>query len=377
MKKILLIAAMLLLTGGVSAQPKIPPKWFYADHLNWARNKAMMGQSVSAERPLAISDSRRLSETIDLLAKKTLNNGNRLALLMVDKGELVFEGYANGNQATNNLVSYSVAKSMVSLAIGEALCAGHIGQLTDTAEVYLPWLKDNHYGETRLLDLLHMASGINATDGQLDGGEPESGYTTKLFKQQISIRETLLDYGSKSRGYLKSQNRGTFYEYKNLDTNVLGLVVAAATKETFPKWFEKTVLTKAKVKNGTFWILDKSGDVISHAYFSARASDYARIALYVLDTLAGQHGDCLKDYLTKATTDSLTKGRALGERYGHASYGYQFRTDLKDSPKSAFKMQGFMGQHVIFDPDSGKVVIGFSHTWDEEIQALFSAWTRE
>jgi len=96
-----------------------------------------------------------------------------------------------------------------------------------------------------------------------------------------------------------------------------------------------------------------------------------------MDALAGQHGDCLKDYLTKATTDSLTKGRALGDRNGHAGYGYQFRTDLKDSPKSAFKMQGFMGQHVIFDPDSGKVVIGFSHTWDEEIQTLFSAWTRD
>ena len=157
----------------------------------------------------------------------------------------------------------------------------------------------------------------------------------------------------------------------------MGLVVAAATKETLPKWFEKTVLSKAQVTNSTFWILDKNNDVISHAYFSARASDYARIALYVMDALAGRHGDCLKDYLTKATTDSLSKGRGLGERSGHASYGYQFRTDLRDSPKSAFKMQGFMGQHVFFDPLSGKVLIGFSHAWDEEILGLFSAWVQD
>jgi CubicO group peptidase (beta-lactamase class C family) len=375
--KILLITTLLLINGIACAQQKIPPKWFYADHLNWARNKAMMSQGVSVERPLTISDSGRLSEKINVQAKKTLNSGNRLALLMLDQGELVFEGYASGNQPTNNLLSYSVAKSMVSLAIGEAFCAGHIGQLTDTAEAYLPWLKDNHYGETRLVDLLHMASGINATDGELDGGEPQNGYTTRLFKQQISIRQMLLDYGSKSRGHLKPQNRGTLYEYKNLDTNVLGLVVAAATKETLPKWFEKTVLSKAQVTNSTFWILDKNNDVISHAYFSARATDYARIALYVMDALAGRHGDCLKDYLTKATTDSLSKGRGLGERSGHASYGYQFRTDLRDSPKSAFKMQGFMGQHVFFDPLSGKVLIGFSHAWDEEIQGLFSAWVQD
>ena len=57
-----------------------------------------------------------------------VSRGRITALALVDRGVLVFEGYGSSKGASpqGRFASYSVAKSVTALAVGEALCAGKI-----------------------------------------------------------------------------------------------------------------------------------------------------------------------------------------------------------------------------------------------------------
>ena len=143
------------------------------------------------------------------------------------------------------------------------------------------------------------------------------------------------------------------------------------------KWFGSSVGKRAGVANTFYLVRDVKNAALNFAFFSATLDDYGRISNYVVDSLNGKHGECLQTYMRNATNDTLTKGNRLGSRWGHNSYGYQFRTDLVDAPTGSFKMQGFDGQHVIFDPKKKRIVLGFSHKWDNDIQDLFILWSKK
>src|ERR1700733_1247323 len=81
-------------------------------------------------------------------------------LLLIKDGEILFERYQYERNAENRFVSHSMAKSIVSLAIGMAFAEGKIASLDDKAAKYEPKLAGHAYGETSIRNLLRMSSGV-------------------------------------------------------------------------------------------------------------------------------------------------------------------------------------------------------------------------
>ena len=373
-----IVFVILTSFGVASFAGHLPPRWYYQGHIYLAKNK---------ENFLSAPEDRKSLErgaplgSGDVLAKAqaALANPNRIALMLIEDGKVVFEGFNNGAGKDNTLLSYSVAKSMTSLAVGEALCAGKITSLEEPVEKYLPDLKGNHYGGASIKDLLHMASGV-VGDEPIDSPSYDMPYKTfgqELWQQKTPLIDVAVKYGSPDAKYFDSGKRGQFYSYMNLDTSVLGMVIESATQTSFTNWFGSSVGKRAGMANTFYLVKDKKNAALNFAFFSATLDDYGLIANYVIDSLGGKHGDCLQTYMRNATTDTLKKGNRLGPKWGHSSYGYQFRTDLVNAPQGSFKMQGFDGQHVIFDPSKKRIVLGFSHKWDDDIQDLFILWSKK
>jgi CubicO group peptidase (beta-lactamase class C family) len=369
-----------LLTGFsiASFAGHLPPRWFYSGHIYASQNKESFSPQAENVRTLERGAGIQ-SGDVKAKAEATLSNPNRIALMLIEDGKVVFEGYNNEAGKDNTLLSYSVAKSMTSLAIGEALCAGKIASLSDSVDKYLPEFKGNNYGSASIKDLLHMASGVIG-DEAIDSPAydmPYKAFGRELFQQKTSLIDVALKYGSAESKYFYPSKRGQFFNYMNLDTSLLGMVIDSATQVSFTQWFGNSVGKRAGLASTFYLVRDMKDAALSFAFFSATLDDYGRIANYVMDSLDGKHGDCLQAYMRDATTDTLNKGNRLGSRWGHNSYGYQFRTDLVDAPKGSFKMQGFDGQHVIFDPTKKRIVLGFSHKWDNDIQDLFILWSKK
>lgn len=81
------------------------------------------------------------------------------AVLIVQDGTLLAEHYGYDRTQDMRMLSNSMAKTLLALAIGKALEDGSLHALEDRADQYVPGLAGTLYGATRIVDLLRMASG--------------------------------------------------------------------------------------------------------------------------------------------------------------------------------------------------------------------------
>jgi len=98
----------------------------------------------------------------DFLARQRVTG-----FLLIREGEVLAERYQYNRNAENRFVSHSMAKSIVSLAVGMALAEKKIASLDDTIAKYVPELAGNPYGETTIRNMLRMASGVPQANGQV------------------------------------------------------------------------------------------------------------------------------------------------------------------------------------------------------------------
>ncbi len=77
---------------------------------------------------------------------------------------MLAERYQYDRTAAHRFISHSMAKSIVSLAVGMALAEGKIASLDDTVAKYVPKLAGNPYGETSIRNILRMSSGVPFTE---------------------------------------------------------------------------------------------------------------------------------------------------------------------------------------------------------------------
>ena len=96
-------------------------------------------------------------------------------LLVVKDDAVVFERYGLGNDENSRWISFSIAKSVVSMLYGAAIADGYIGSVDDPVTKYLPLLAGGGYDEVSIEDVLQMASGV---DWNEDYADPESDVAT-------------------------------------------------------------------------------------------------------------------------------------------------------------------------------------------------------
>ncbi|MBM3346294.1 MAG: hypothetical protein FJY55_07360, partial [Betaproteobacteria bacterium] len=146
-------------------------------------------QPAKVVRALPESGDKAAVDRIAPAARSYL--GNTLSLLIIDNGQVLFEGYANGAVKESPLRSYSMTKSFTALAVGEALCAGKIKSLDDKAAVYVPELEGTAHGSATIRNLLKYTSGAEDPGGDgYTGIHSQDDFRAVLF-QEISLMEML------------------------------------------------------------------------------------------------------------------------------------------------------------------------------------------
>lgn len=78
---------------------------------------------------------------------------------------------------------------------------------------------------------------------------------------------------------------GSTFNYSNIDTLALGLLVKAATNERFAKYFERTVWADSGAQSSGAWIITNRKQPSTYQGFSATPHDWIRLGLMVLNEL--------------------------------------------------------------------------------------------
>jgi CubicO group peptidase (beta-lactamase class C family) len=340
--------------------------WVYAGAFNQYTNKSLH-PPASKVRELQIASGQMLPAALLQQADAVAKSPNRVTLTLIDKGQVVYRHNRDGVNDDSLVISYSMAKSLTSLMVGHAFCNGHIKDLDDKLGDYVPELASTAYGRSSIRYVLNMASGANSSG---ENGNVFPGVDAALRSQQISYLETLLKYKDAKPHLFGVLAPGDAFDYKNLDTAALSILVEKATKRPFQQWYEETLIPAVGLSRTTAWNLDKDYRPIAHAFFYATPDDWLRLALYSLDVYKGRAGACLQDYMQQA----MTKGIRIYNHSQFASYGHQFWTGTKGVNSEVFWMIGYGGQYIGVDPKKERVLVAASTNPDSSIFTLFRNW---
>lgn len=306
------------------------------------------------------SDSqKRMAERADAMLKRNA----ALAVVLIDRGRIIYEGYKDPATERTFQFSQSMSKSLTAYTIGSMLCEGKISSLDDRAAKYAPELQGTVYGDATVRNLLTMSSG---TKEAVMAGSQYPEEFMDLRGHKISIIELLNKFSKQDVA------PGRTFRYSGTDTFSLTLVADGAGG--LLENFERNIWNRAGTESPGYWLLDKRGQAMSSAGISATARDWARLAMFSIRELKAGN-DCMKKYMREATSKQLNN---FSGRVGKAFGGYGYQTWTNSIFGSGYWWVGYGGQRVGIDPETERIIVVSSWREDymEEVYRLFADFQR-
>ena len=198
------------------------------------------------------------------------------AFLVIRDGKITYEKYLNGKTESTVLPSYSVAKTMTSLVIGQLVDEGTLNE-SDTFVGLLPKFKaGTSFDKVTIKDLLDMNSGIGVSDNYPSG---PSGWGVAIAQMYATTdMNFFLDNNRKMR-----EEPGTYPEYRSVNTQMLGLIIQEVTGNTLADEFSNRIWKRIRADYDATWNVDKvGGHEKAFCCFNATARDYARVGQAVM-----------------------------------------------------------------------------------------------
>ena len=279
-------------------------------------------------------DGKRI--TFDEFLKVTSTN----AFMIIRDGKITYESYLNGKSQTTILPSYSVAKTMTSLLIGQLIDEGKIKE-SDTFVSILPEFKaGTSFDKVTIKDLLDMNSGIGVSDNYPSG---PSGWGVAIAQM----------YASTDVNWWLMQNRkmreepGTFPEYRSVNTQMLGLIIQKVTGRNLSDEFTERIWQRIGAENDATWNVDhKGGYEKAFCCFNATARDYARVGQALMSD-------------SPAIASTSWKAR-LSNPVVKLDYGWGYAAQMWHPYPGINLMLGLHGQYIYQDKANNTVIVKLS-----------------
>lgn len=265
-----------------------------------------------------------------------------IAYLVIKNDSIFYEAYYDGYGKDSYTNSFSMAKSIVSAALGKALQRGEIKSLDQKVIEFLPELKGKYKDEVTVGDLSSMASGLDWDEAYYS---PFSVVTRAYFDKDL--RNVMLGLEIKDKP-------GQEFVYKSGDTELLTMVLEKATGKYMTDYISEHFWKPMGAENPALWQIDHEGDGVEKSYccFTSNARDFARFGkLYKDEGL--WNGDKILDsaFIRKSVTPRFKDAPEYG-------YGWWL---VNHKGQDFFYMRGHLGQFVIVSPKDNVIIVRLGH----------------
>ena len=282
-----------------------------------------------------------------------LQHQRATAVIVLKDGQVEAERYGYDRRPDMRMLSNSMAKTLVALAVGLALRDGAIASLDDPAERYVPELKGSLYGETQLANLLRMASGARYVEDYTDDDDRAAFNAVVRRKGVVAAARSVTE---------RADPQGARFNYAGAQTQVLGLVLGAATKHSLCDFVDERLWQPLGAESAASYLLNPDDRVEpAQGGFNATARDYARLGWMLAND--GRVGDTQvvpRDWLL-AMTDAARQPPQFrpGAMDSHGShyFGYGYQVWLMPGAHRRFVLLGVYGQAIYVDPAAGLVMV--------------------
>jgi CubicO group peptidase (beta-lactamase class C family) len=303
--------------------------------------------------PLPAATPEEMAATFDAEALQDAVGGafrpvarNTLAVLVLHRGRVVSERYAEGITPQTRLPGWSMTKSVTATLVG-------ILEGDGIVDVHAPGAISEWRGtedpraDITLDQLLRMTSGLDITEDQ-SGADPNS---RMLFN--------VPDAAAYAAGRRLQTEPGKHWEYMSGNTvlvsraisQVLGGSLGVTLDFVHDRLFEPLGITSAVMEP------DPAGTLIGSSFMLATAREWAKLGqLYVDDGVwegVRIFPPAWRSYVTRHTPES--GGRAYGAGFWLTSPDGE--SGWNGVPLDAFYMDGFQGQVVMMIPSEELVLV--------------------
>jgi CubicO group peptidase (beta-lactamase class C family) len=282
------------------------------------------------------------------------------ALLVMKDGKIVSEIYRNNSNERTRFIAWSMTKSITSLLVGCALAEGRIKSIDDPITAYLPELKGSGYDGVTIRQILQMRSGVDYEE-RYDFEHPGAAARNHID----ALVKNVARFADAARTVKRAHPPGSVFQYKTLDTAVLGwLIERVSGGSSVAAYTAQRLWEPLGAEQDGFYIMDGPpgvGREFSGAGFNATLRDFARIGQMMLDGgRANGHQIVSPEWVKASTTSNFPAAPPFG--------GYGFQWWLFGS-QGAYSALGLQGQYIFVDPRSRTVVVKLSYFPPDEMAA--------
>ena len=196
-----------------------------------------------------------------------------IAYLIIKNDSIWHESYFDGFDKNSKTNSFSMAKSVVTMAMGKAIMEGKMKSLDQKVTDFFPELKGKYAKEVTIGDLSSMASGLSWDEKYYS---PFSIVTRAYFDDNLKDMIIGLDIKEKP---------GQSFKYLSGATQLLAMCIEKATGEDLSDYVSQHFWQPMGAENEALWQLDEATDGIEKAYccIASNARDFARFGKLYLN----------------------------------------------------------------------------------------------
>jgi len=323
--------------AGYDGRARIDPQQEPASLAPWPA-----GRSVTTHRPAM----QALLE--ELVAGDNAQGLNTRALLVVHRGEIVGEAYAQDADARTPLLGWSMAKSLTAVMLGNLEMRGLLD--AEAVAPFPEWARDER-AAIRIADMLTMTDGLAFSEEYNPGDDATAMLFTSPSMSDYALSRPLAN----PPGTVFSYSSGTANLLARLHQDILGGPQAAYDD------FMAHIYRPLGFQHAVFEV-DASGVFAGSSYFYASARDWARLGQLMLGG-----GEINSERVV--TRDWVRRATAPNDSGNDRAYGYQWWLNAGNAslrfpalPDDAFYASGNRQQLVMVVPSADAVIVRLGWT---------------
>lgn len=286
------------------------------------------------------------------------DQGGTRAVLLIDGGQIRAKRYAPGYSDANRFMSWSMAKTVTGILVGELVEDGRL-----TLDAPAPLAEWRRAGDPRgaitLRHLLNMSSGLRHTEV----GEPVHASDTN----QVEFVGGTDQMAALAIVRPLEARPGSAFEYSTLTSIILSEIITRTLTssrdprvraDAYRRFADERLFRPSGIRSA-FLEFDGAGTQVGGSFIYMTLGDWGRLGGLLLDGRAEDGTTVItSEWLHFMRSPAPTSGEYGGQLWLNRPSGRSDRPLLfPGAPMTTISAEGHLGQHVTVSPDSGNGVV--------------------
>ncbi|MEL8056042.1 MAG: serine hydrolase [Pseudomonadota bacterium] len=284
------------------------------------------------------------------------------AFLVLHKGRLVIERYADPYDETTQFESWSMGKTIGAMLAGTAVQQGHFDLESETG--FTEW-QDDARREIKLKNLLNMASGLHFTGSYGRTEDTSRKQDDGVFHDHIYVYAGGVNSAEFCLSKPLADAPGTSGRYRNCDPlltlAMIREVACGGSVQDFLLWPYDNLLNKIGA-TGMILETDPYGHFLISGHDYGRARDWARLGQLLLQRGAWGGEQIIPEHFVEFMMTPAYDAWESNARQPYGGFAYlNAEKILPHVPEDALIMSGGGRQRVVVVPSLDLVMVRLGH----------------